>query len=200
MRSLAELALQMHETVDLTNEHEVRKYLGFVPVGENFVGVRRRATRLMEEDSLEIGPHGIVAPRHDPFGIYVVYGGTPHHTRHLFGYWHVNDVDEVYITVGGQTPDAEATRIIFMRQPRPGERDMFAWYCERCVTLLYSHVYDTGNEGFQGFWRAENEAVQTFNADRKLRTCPSCGAEHPLGYRYMANKNAPAEEAARALF
>ena len=42
--------------------------------------------------------------------------------------------------------------------------------------------------------------MRTFNADSKLRTCPSCDAKHPLGYRYMANKNAPPEEAARALF
>lgn len=200
MRSLAELALKMHESVDLTDEHDLRKFMGFTPVGENLVGIRRRATKLMEEDVLEIGPKGIVAPRHDPFGLYVILGGTPHHTRHLFGYWHINDVDEVLITIGGKAPDDEATRILMMRYPRPGERDMFAWYCERCVTLLYCFVYETGRLGFQGFWRAEDEAVRTFNSDPKLRTCPTCGAEHPLGYRYMAHKNAPAEESARALF
>jgi hypothetical protein len=200
MQSLAELALKMHESVDLADEREVRKFLGFAPVGENLVGVRRRATKLMEEDSFEIGPQGIIAPRRDPFGLYVILGGTPHHTRHLFGYWHINDVDEVYITVGGKAPEDEATRIIFMRNPRPGERDMFAWYCERCVTLLYCSVYATGDLGFHGFWRAEDEAVRTFNSDPKLRTCPTCGAEHPLGYRYMANKNTPEEETARPLF
>lgn len=200
MQSLAELALRMHETVDLTDERELRKYIGFTPVGENFIGVRRRSTQALEDDVVEIGPNGIVAPRHDPFGIYVTYAGTPHHTRHLFGYWHINDVDEVYITVGGKTPEEEGTRIILMRQPRPGEQDMFAWYCERCVVLLYSFVYDTGNLGFQGFWRAEDEAVRTFNGDPKLRTCPSCGAVHGLGYRYMANKNTADEEAARLLF
>ena len=200
MLTPAELALRMHESIDLHDERELRKFIGFTPVGENFLGVRRRATKLMEEDAYEIGPNGIVAPRRDPFGIYIVYGGTPHHTRGLFGYWHINDVDEVYITIGGASPEDEATRLILMRQPRSGERDMFAWYCERCVTLLYCFVFDTGNEGFQGIWRAEDEAVRTFNSDPKLRTCPNCGAEHPLGYRYMANKNTPAEEAARGLF
>jgi hypothetical protein len=200
MLTPAELALRMHESIDLRDERELRKFIGFTPVGENFLGVRRRATKLMEEDAYEIGPNGIVAPRRDPFGIYIVYGGTPHHTRGLFGYWHINDVDEVYITIGGASPEDEATRLIFMRQPRSGERDMFAWYCEQCVTLLYCSVYPTGDLGFQGFWRAEDEAVRTFNSDPKLRTCPNCGAEHPLGYRYMANKNTPAEEAARGLF
>ena len=42
--------------------------------------------------------------------------------------------------------------------------------------------------------------MRTFNSDLKLRTCPTCGAEHPLGYRYMAHKNTPDEEAARLLF
>jgi hypothetical protein len=200
MRSLADLALRMHESVDLNSERDLRKYLGFTPVGENLVGIRRRATKLMEEDSLEIGPQGIVTPRRDPYGMYVILSGTPHHTRHLFGYWHINDVDEVMITIGGMTPEDEATRILLMRNPRPGERDMFAWYCERCVTLLHCFVYDTGNLGFQGFWRAEDEAVKTFNNTRQLRICPTCGAEHPLGFRYMANKNTAEEEAARLLF
>ena len=51
MQSLAELALRMHESVDLSDEREVKKFLGFTRVGENLVGVRRRATRLMEEDA-----------------------------------------------------------------------------------------------------------------------------------------------------
>jgi hypothetical protein len=63
MQSLAELALKMHESVDLADEREVKKFLGFSRVGENLVGVRRRATRLMEEDALEIGP---AAPRTTP--------------------------------------------------------------------------------------------------------------------------------------
>jgi hypothetical protein len=199
-QSLAELALKMHASVDLTDEREIKKFLGFTPVGENLVGVRRRATKLMEEDALEIGPGGIVAPRRDPFGMYVIYGGTPHHTCNLFGYWHINDVDEVYITVGGSSPEAEATRLILMRWPKPGERDMFAWYCKECVTLLYCHVHETGTHGFETFWPAENEAVRTFNTDPKLRRCRNCGTEHPLGYRFMAHKNSPEEEAARQVW
>jgi hypothetical protein len=199
-QSLAELALKMHASVDLTDEREIKKFLGFTPVGENLVGVRRRATKLMEEDALEIGPGGIIAPRRDPFGMYVIYGGTPHHTCNLFGYWHINDVDEVYITVGGSSPEDDATRLILMRWPKPGERDMFAWYCKECVTLLYCHVHETGTHGFETFWPAENEAVRTFNTDAKLRRCRNCGTEHPLGYRFMAHKNSPEEEAARTLW
>jgi hypothetical protein len=195
--SLAELALRMHESVDLTDDKEVKKYIGFTRNGENLIGIRKRATRLMQEDALEIGPGGIIRPRRDPFGFYIIYSGTPHHTCSLFGYWHINDVDEVYITVGGKNPEDEATRILMMRYPNPGERDMFSWYCQQCVTLLYCHVHPTGDLGFETFWKAESEAVTIFNTDPKLRRCSNCGAEHPLGYRFMANKNSPAEELAR---
>lgn len=200
MQSLAELALKMHESVDLTDEREVKKFMGFTPVGENLIGVRRRATKLMEDDALEIGPSGIVSPRRDPFGLYIIYSGTPHHTCNLFGYWHINDVDEVYLTVGGKNPDDEATRLILMRYPKPGERDMFAWYCRECVTLLYCFVHDTGTLGFETFWRAESEAVHVFNSNATLRRCKNCDSEHPLGYRFMANKNSAAEEAARTMW
>ena len=95
---------------------------------------------------------------------------------------------------------ANTVGLVVERVRRIDEPESYAWYCERCVTLLYCSVYDTGNQGFSGFWRAEDEAVRTFNSDPKLRTCPTCGAEHSLGYRFMANKNDAVEEAARALF
>ena len=44
MPTPAELALRMHESIDLRDERELRKFIGFTPVGENFLGVRRRAT------------------------------------------------------------------------------------------------------------------------------------------------------------
>ena len=79
MQSLAELALKMHESIDLTDEREVKRFIGFTQVGENLIGVRRRATRLMEEDALEIGPGGVVTPRRDPLGLYIIYGGRAGH-------------------------------------------------------------------------------------------------------------------------
>ncbi len=197
-QSLVELAMQMHRSVDMTDEHDVKKFLGFTPVGENLVGIRRRPLKLMQEDSLEIGPRGIVRPPRAPLGLYVIFGGTPHHTQHLFGYWHINDVDELYITAGSGSPEEDATRILLMRYPRPGERDMFAWYCQQCVTLLYCFVYQTGRDGFEGFWRAEREAVKLFNGDPKLRICPNCSWQHPLGYGFMSHKDTPEEAAARA--
>jgi len=84
-----------------------------------------------------------------------------------------------------------------MRYPRPGERDMFAWYCEQCCAMMHCAVHQTGRLGFETFWRAETDAVTEFNSDPTLRRCRNCGWEHPLGYRFMATKNSADEEAAR---
>jgi hypothetical protein len=137
MQSITELALRMHESVDFANEHEVVKFLGFIPLGENIFGVRPRTGRSMAEDAMEIGPQGIIHPRRDPYGMYICYAGTPHHSKHIFGFWHINDVDEIYINIPGATADDVGKQIIMMRYPRPGERDYFAWYCQQCSTLLH---------------------------------------------------------------
>jgi hypothetical protein len=200
MQSITELALRMHESIDLTNEHEVVKFLGFIPMGENIFGVRPRTGRSMAEDAMEIGPQGVIHPRRDPYGMYICYAGTPHHSKHIFGFWHINDVDEIYINVPGATADDVGKQIIMMRYPRPGERDYFAWYCQQCSALLHCIPLDTGNLGFNSIWRAEGDAVHEFNSDPRLRICKSCGWEHWLAYRYRANMNTPEEEAARAVW
>jgi hypothetical protein len=200
-KSLAELAVRMHETVDLRDERELKKFMGFTPVGENLIGIRRiRAPGKDSHGLLEIGPNGIQEPPRDHCGIHVVYGGTPHHSPRQFGYWHINDVDEVYLRVPDDAPSDIVTHVLLMRLPRAGERDMFAWYCMRCVTLLYCHIFDSGRLGWGGFWRAEDQAVETFNGESKLRVCLECGWESPLGYRGLPGKNRPEEEAVRAIF
>ena len=146
----------------------------------------------------------MVSPDRSDYGMYVVSGGTPHHTTGMFGYWHINDVDEAYIRIppASGDPADDMTLIIMQRKPRPGEQDMFAWYCKNCLELLYCEVFDSGNlnEGFPGLWRAEHEAIRRFNADPTLRVCRECGTQHPLAYRFWAASNTPEEEAARALW
>jgi len=197
-QSLVDLALRMHESVNFLDPKDVKKYVGFTPLGENIVGIRQRSTAHMEDDTLEFGPNGIQQVHKDRLGLYVVFGGTPHHTRHIYGYWHINDVDEIYVTIGGETPDSPASRLLIMRNPRPGERDMFAWYCEQCFAMIHCVVHQTGNLGFETFWKAEDAAVREFNADPKLRQCRNCGWVHPLSYHFMDHKNTPEEAAAKA--
>jgi hypothetical protein len=202
MKDLAELAQKMHENIDMTDPEDLKKYLtGFQVLGENFIGIRKRKLSDPTAKTYQIGPKGVIESRQEMAGMHVIYGGTPHHTRGTFGYWHINDVDEIYFRMPSVEQD-EITVCILMRVPKPGERDMFAWYCRECSTLLHCFVYPSGdkNEGIQGIWRAEAAAVAEFNGDPRLRRCIECGAEHPLGYRFWAPLNSPEEEAARAVW
>lgn len=203
--ALAEFAQKMHENIDLNDETEVQKFMqGFQRRGENFIGIRRHTGGSIGDGSggQEIGPKGIVAPKRAEFGMHIIYAGTPHHSKHTFGYWHINDVDEVYFRMPAKEAGGPAQLTILMRHPMPGERDMFAWYCQTCVNLLHAEVFQSGDLGlgFQGLWRAESEAVASFNKDPKLRQCGNCGAEHPLAYRFWKPHNNEQEEAARALW
>jgi hypothetical protein len=52
-----------------------------------------------------------------------------------------------------------------------------AWYCPQCGKELHREVWDTEAELPQeGYARA----TARFNDEAPLRTCSSCGAEHPL--------------------
>lgn len=207
VKEVADLALRMSETVDLSKPAEIESFnkTGFNLVGETFIGVRLVPAEQMAHiaaNTLELGPKGIqqALPQETVLG--VTFSGTPHHVRHMFGYWHINDVDEVQIWQYGKTPEDPATVILLMRAPRPGERDMFAWYCENCMTLLYCEAYDSGRirEGWEGFLGAERQAIRTFNADRNLRICKECSQEHPMGYGFWSPYNDPEEEKARPLW
>ncbi|MBV9099801.1 MAG: hypothetical protein JOZ46_12065 [Candidatus Dormibacteraeota bacterium] len=206
-KSPVELARKASETIDFSDEKEVQKFVGFGfgTLGENYIGIRRWPEDQMMfygSNSLTITPKGLLTPREHQYGLHVIYSGTPHHTRHLFGYWHINDVDEAYIRVPPTEPGGEATLVIVMRYPRPGERDMFAYYCENCLTLVQCYVYDSGNldQGFIGVLQFEDHVVKTFNSDPALRTCKECGTVHPLAYRFWEPHNTPDEEEARSLW
>jgi len=107
---------------DFLNDKVLSKFSTFRVVGENVYGIRRR---YVEGDSgvvdvkkgamgrhYEIGPSGIVENVKKPFQIYVTTGGTPHHVEHNFGYWHINDMDELYLRFPGETPDVLGYSIV----------------------------------------------------------------------------------------
>jgi len=85
-----------------------------------------------------------------------------------------------------------------MGVPKPGETDRWAWYCEQCLTLLFERVYQTGALGFNGFWKAERDAVAAYNAAPQNQRCPECGQMNPKGYYWNPAKDSPGEQQARA--
>jgi hypothetical protein len=194
---------------DFLEEKIVAKFTGFRHVGQNIFGIRRRAisrTTIIDprkgnvSGALELGPAGILSVPHKPLHIHVTTGGTPHRVAHNFGFWHVNDMDELYLPLPGPDGDGLGHMLVIQEAPVGNEGESFAWYCEQCLTMLFEHHYETGKYGLQGFWRAEEQAVRLYNADVKNRTCPECGHVNPLGYCWNTAKDTEDERKARGLW
>ena len=194
---------------DFFSEKVIAHFSTFKPVGQNIYGIRRRyvgeaTVRDPKKGKVgkayEIGPHGLVEREAKPLELYVITGGTPHHVPGNFGYWHINDMDELSLRLPGESPEALGYTMVIMGTPTGKESDRFAWYCERCLTILFERVYETGRLGFEGFWKAEREAVTEYNRDARHRACRECGFTNPLGYCWAVNKDTPEEQEARALW
>jgi hypothetical protein len=199
------------EDWDFIDEKIVRKFAGFRPVGDNIYGIRavahetpqgfgegRKGTTdlVKTRKNFEIGPQGVVEVARTPLTVHVTRAGTPHHTQFMFGYWHINDKDELIVSVP-PTDTAPAYILIVMGHPTGKESDRIAWYCERCTNLMVLREYVTGTAGFQGFWPFERQALAEYNGDVRLRTCSECGLVNPLGYSGFMQHDTPEERAAR---
>ena len=175
-------------------------------IGQNNMGIRRRVVSMRTWDdprkgaisNLEIGPSGIVQVERRAFELCFTMAGTPHHTTHNFGYWHINDMDEVGFAVPPEREGELGHTFIIQGMPSGNECDRFAWYCERCATLMREVVFRSGVEGFEQFWRAERAAVNEHNSNPLLRRCPECGHENPAAYCWNPSKDTELERQARA--
>jgi hypothetical protein len=192
---------------DLLEAKVAAKFSTFREAGQNIFGIRRRTIARAEVidlkkgkfESLQIGPTGIIGEPRTPMHLHITAAGTPHRIPHSLGYWHINDMDELYFPVPGEG-DGLGYFIVIMQTPRGNEGESFAWYCERCVTLIHEIHYRSGIMGLKEFWRAEDNAVRDFNSDPRHRTCPECGYVNPLGYTWNVAKDTDEQRAARALW
>ena len=196
------------EDWDFLEDRVAAKYASFREFGQNIYGVRRRMVNRTEVvdlkkgkfSSLLLGPQGIVGTGRSPLHFHITTAGTPHRIPHSLGYWHINDMDELYLPVPGVSDDDLGYFLVVMQTPKGNEGESFAWHCQRCVTMLYEVHYRSGELGLKNFWRAEENAVREYNRDMKNRTCPECGEVNPLGYVWNTAKDTPDESAARALW
>ena len=194
---------------DFLEDKIAGKFAAFRHVGQNIYGIRRRAisrTAIIDPrkgntaGALELGPKGIEAVTHVPMHMHVTTGGTPHRVAHSFGFWHVNDMDELYLPLPALPGDEMGHYIVIQEAPLGKEGESFAQYCQQCLTMLFEHHYKTGEFGLQGFWKAEEQSVRLYNADPKNQICPECGHVNPLGYCWNTAKDTPEERAARAIW
>ncbi|HXQ51606.1 MAG TPA: hypothetical protein VN802_10975 [Stellaceae bacterium] len=194
---------------DFLDEKIVSKFSAFREVGQNVFGIRRRAVSHSEiidprkgnvSGALELGPKGIMQMPHHPLHVHVTVGGTPHRVAHSFGFWHVNDMDELYLPLPSLPGDPFGHAIVIMQTPRGEEGESFAWYCLQCLTLHFEQRYPSGVRGLKDFWRAEDAAIRDYNGEERNRTCPECGYLNPLAYSWNQAKDTPEQRAARAFW
>jgi hypothetical protein len=193
---------------DFLEDKVAAKYATFREFGQHIYGIRRRSISRTEVidlkkgkfSSLLLGPRGIVGTGRNPLHCHITTAGTPHRIPHSFGYWHINDMDELYLPVPGTSDDALGYFLVIMQTPKGNEGESFAWYCQQCITLMHEVRYHSGELGLKNFWRAEENAVREYNKDAKNRTCPECGLVNPLGYVWNMAKDTPEETAARSLW
>ena len=183
--------------MDFTSKETELRYRSFYPVGDMLIGVRYRDLNATNGPrygrSLKIIDGKIVAePRAN---VMFTPPLVPHHPEHSYGFWHVNDEQEMALNF--KLSDAKAVTVLVEGFPKRGRHDRFAWYCLNCVHPLYMREVETGRVGLPGFYAVEDDAFQTFNGDVALRTCSECGTVHPLAYSIFEWSDTPETRAAR---
>ena len=193
------------EDWDFFEDKVLPHFSAFKTVGQTILGIRQRHISVAGLDDpkkgnvsavYEIGPKGKVGWYQQGLKCHVVAAGTPHHMEHNFGFWHINDKDELYLPL----PGSPGFSVIIQGIPTGEETDRIAWYCDNCLTMLFEHVYESGKYGFDGIWKNERIAVTKFNADESLRPCPECDHVNPRGYCFNPAKDTPEEAEARKLW
>jgi hypothetical protein len=121
---------------------------------------------------------------------------VPHHSEHGYGFWHVNDEQEMVLNL--KVSETRIVTVLAEGFPKRGRHDRFAWYCLTCLNPLYMREVETGRVGLPGFYAVEDDAFKTFNGDARLRTCSECGTVHPIAYSIFPWNDTPEEKEARA--
>jgi hypothetical protein len=207
--TIAEPIEKIVDDWDFFAEKIVPKFTMFRTVGQNVYGIRRRdisstgihdATKGEVSEAFELGPQGIVTVQFKPMQVHVTTGGTPHRVAHNLGFWHINDMDELYLPLPNPDGDELGHFLVIMQTPTGNEGDSYAWYCQQCLTMLFERHHHTGQLGMQGLFKTSELAVRAYNGDPKNRTCPECGHLNPLGYVWNSAKDTPEESIARTIW
>lgn len=80
-------------------------------------------------------------------------------------------------------PDAYA--LILERARRPGEEDMFRWYCPQCDHLLHEERFGVADYGTDPV----AQAYRNFFDSEEHRTCKSCGHVMPNALAAASEQN-----------
>lgn len=122
-------------------------------------------------------------------------GRTPYHISHLFGFWVANDVDAMLLTVP-RGPVTHSMLVVGGRTGRPADASCLH-VCPKCAARYGEVRFSEVQSGYERFLTFALTRVRAFNANERLRTCPNCGAVHPLIYGFHEEADTPEERAAR---
>jgi hypothetical protein len=183
--------------LDLASKEAELRYASFAPVGDMLIGVRvRNLTQAGDRPrgrSLKIIDGKIQdEPRAN---VTFTPAFVPHHPEYNYGFWHINDGQEMALNF--RLSEKKAVTVLVEGFANRGRRDRFAWFCLNCVNPLYMREVETGRLGLPGFYGVEDDAINTFNGDKKLRTCRECGTVHPLAYSIFEWNDTPELRQAR---
>lgn len=184
-------------TMDLLSEESKLRYRSFYPCGDMLIGLRYyeqkpQATGFKPGRSLKIMNGKIVSePRSD---VMFTPPLVPHHAEHVYGFWHINDQQEMIMNL--KLNDNRGLTVLIEGFPERGRIDRFAWYCLNCLNPLYMVQVETARVGLAGYYAVQEDGFAVFNGDEKVRTCSECGTVHPVAYSIFPwNDNEPEREA-----
>jgi hypothetical protein len=188
-------------TMELMSEESKLRYRSFYPCGDMLIGLRyhepnpdRKSFKMGR--SLKIVDGKIVTePRRD---VMFTPPLVPHHSEHVYGFWHINDQQEMAINM--KLDNERRLTVLVEGFPRRGRVDRFAWYCLECLNPLFMTQVETARVGLGGYYAAQEDAFGVFNNDVRVRTCSACGAVHPIAYSIFPWKDSPEEAAARQVW
>jgi hypothetical protein len=142
------------------------------------------------------GNRVLAVPRRDSHPVmHRIPAGTPFEVEHLFGFWMSLDVDSVWIDTsvsGGQ----RCALVVGGMKGKPAEVACL-WICPKCGEPFAQESFAIPRQRFERFLQFAQERVGIFNADERVRTCPSCAAIHPPSYGFYREEDGEAEQAAR---
>jgi hypothetical protein len=188
-------------TMDLMTEESKLRYRSFYPCGDMLIGLRYAEPQpgkvgFKPGRSQKIINGQIVSePRTD---VQFTPPLVPHHAEHVYGFWHINDQQEMVMNL--KLGDDRRLTVLIEGYPERGRIDRFAWFCLECLNPLYMAQLETAKVGLSGYYAVQEDAFEVFNNDESVRTCSECGTVHPVAYSIFPWKDTEAEREARALW
>ena len=188
-------------TMDLMSDESKLRYRSFYPCGDMLIGLRYHEPKPDQKGfksgrSLKIVDGKIVSePRTD---VQFTPPLVPHHAEHVYGFWHVNDQQEMVMNL--KLDGERRLTVLIEGFPERGRIDRFAWFCLECLNPLYMTQTETARVGLGGYYAAQEDAFEVFNNDESVRTCSECGTVHPVAYSIFPWNDNEAEREARNLW